>query len=91
LGRPSIGTSTTADAGRCEGSKTNALIVRPSSARNETPRPAANAGDAIRQINRITVPGPLRAALSDRKDIKKFADALRETDKQRVADERMAD
>jgi hypothetical protein len=29
--------------------------------------------------------------LSDRKDIKKFADALRETDKQRVADERMAD
>ena len=35
FGRPSIGTSTTAGAGRCEGSKTNALIVRPSSARND--------------------------------------------------------
>src|SRR5712691_10498641 len=81
LGRPSIGTSTTAGAGRCEGSKTIALIVRPSSARNETPRPAANAGEAIRQTRKVL----------DSQDIKKFADALREADKQRVADERVAD
>ena len=65
FGRPSIGTSTTAGAGRCDGSKTNALIVRPSSARNVTPRPAANAGDAIRQISRIADPkGPRRTVPS---------------------------
>ena len=69
LGRPSIGTSTTAGAGRCEAlEERTALTVRPSSARNVTPRPAANAGDAIRQISRIADPkgpaphDPVRAA-----------------------------
>ena len=99
FGRPSIGTSTTADAGRCEGSKTNAIdrppvfrTERDTAARGERGRcNQANQQDRGPEGSAPHVPGPRRAALSDRKDIEKFADALRETDKQRVADERMAD
>src|SRR5947207_11275304 len=88
LGRPSIGTSTTAGAGRCEGSNTVALIVRPSSARNETPLPAANTGDAMRRKRRTPV---FTRAPSGGEHIKEFAHALAEADKKRVADERVAD
>src|SRR5712691_4688152 len=75
-----------------------ALIVRPSSLRNATARPAADAGGTrtARAANRPTpnfqLPTPKLCGESSKSEhIEVFADALGEADKQRVADERMSD
>src|SRR5438552_14395086 len=65
-----------------------ALIVRPSSARNETPRPAANAGADVRTHRSSADPAGPRLR---REYIKEFAHALTKANKEGVAHERVAD